>query len=177
MYFCLLNHLTSLYLLVWKPRPLIFITEMWPTDLLICWQFFSICTFVPVLHFCSSSLTLFLCLASLLYLCVSSFSSIVSSILCRAGLVDINYFDLFLSWEVFLSLSTVLYSFAEYIHLGWHLWSFRTWNTLIPGSSGLLSFSWEIGSYFDSFCYCYYCFDLWFFSCSSQHLSVFVLYI
>lgn len=80
-----------------------------------------------------------------------SFSSIASIILCRAGLVGMDSLWFVFTLEFFLSLSTVLYSFAEYIHLAWHLWSFRTWNTLIPGSSGLLNFSWETGGYFDSF--------------------------
>lgn len=145
MDFCLLNHLTNLYLLIEKLRPLVskVVTERCILIAILLAIFFSIFTFSPILHFCSYS---FICFLFKVSLCFSSFSSIDSSILCRAGLVDTNSFHLFISWKVFLLLSTVLYSFAGYSNLGWHLWFFRTWNALVPGFS---SFNWETGGYFD----------------------------
>lgn len=65
------------------------------------------------------------------FLGYSSVLSTASSILCRAGLVDINSFSLFTLWQVFLCLSMVDGNFAEYSSLYWHLWCFRIWSRLL----------------------------------------------
>lgn len=51
---------------------------------------------------------------------------ILSSILWKAGLPDMNSLSFLVSWTVFISLSTVVGSLAEYSSLGWHPGSFRS---------------------------------------------------
>jgi hypothetical protein len=49
------------------------------------------------------------------------------SIFCIAGLVVIKSFSLL--GKVFISTSTMKYSFAGFSNLGWQLFSFRVWST------------------------------------------------
>ena len=51
--------------------------------------------------------------------------SFPSRILCRAGLVDRYCLNLVLSWNILVSPSMLIESFAGYSSLGWHLFSLR----------------------------------------------------
>ena len=51
--------------------------------------------------------------------------SFPSRILCRAGLVDRYCLNLVLSWNILVSPSMLIESFAGYSSLGWHLCSLR----------------------------------------------------
>ena len=68
---------------------------------------------------------------------VSLFILAFSIILCRTGFVDRYFVNLFLSWNIFISPSLVIESFAGYSNLGWHLYSLRF---CITSSLDLLAF-------------------------------------
>lgn len=80
---------------------------------------------------CLSNYSLsFLSLDSWLYSFLSSVLSIASNIPMCTGLVVMEAFSLFISWEVFLSPATITGSFAGYSSLGWHPWFLRTCSML-----------------------------------------------
>lgn len=54
-----------------------------------------------------------------------------SSILCRAGLVDVNDCSLLIPWKVFPSPPSIADSFGVYSSWGWHPLFYRTSSTLI----------------------------------------------
>jgi hypothetical protein len=64
-------------------------------------------------------------------------SSILSRILCNAGLVAMNYFHLCLSWKIFISPLILTDNFAAYNSFAGHFFSFSGLEFHIECSHGL----------------------------------------
>lgn len=104
-----LNLFTNLCLLIGKLRPLVCkvtVERCMFVVFTLLFLIFSVCVLSPVLYLRNFSFICFLSLVSWLLFFFSSIQDVASHfyILCRNGLVNINSFSLFISWNDFLSL-------------------------------------------------------------------------
>lgn len=72
---------------------------------------------------------------------------ILTHVLFRLGILDINVFWMFIIWKVLFSPWIMTYRFADCVSLGWPLQTFRSWSIF-------QSFHWEISCYFPEFTIC-----------------------
>lgn len=145
----------------------------------MCVGYYHFFLFMSLFLFCVSitraSFACFFLILSCLCLFLSLLQSIITSILFRADLVDMNSFSWFTSWKVFLYSSTMTDNFAELSSLGLNLW-FSELEVNCYKLFQLLRIPLKNNCYFDGFSFmCDICFFLLLFLVSSL-CSVYLMF-